>query len=42
MKTISCPCCGTLVPLVIGGTVVKGQGGTLALKCTNPSCRLSR
>ena len=42
MTTIPCPCCGTLVPLVISATVVKGPGGVLVLRCTNPGCRLSR
>ena len=42
MTTIPCPCCGTPIPLVIAGTVVKGKGGTLVLRCTNLSCRLSR
>ena len=42
MTIIPCPCCGTLVPMVMAGTVVKGPGGGLVFRCTNPNCRLSR
>lgn len=42
MKPITCPLCGTQVPLVVAGTMIKEPNGTLRLKCTNPACTLSK